>query len=189
MTDNGGDAAPSLKHLTRPSQSCSSDPLPALTPKIRIFPMQAPTHTSRTPIHTESGTYLPIWESINQQPYFITFCHATPSTMAGYLFIGMFFTLYYHLNVQYSLALHLFVAICYIPDSSLHTILLVVLEYSSIFSAAATHPISSCFGNFAFPSQTFHAYSIFGTITFIRVYIFKSDYRGASLLGSRVCLA
>ena len=99
---------------------------------------------------------------------FVNFSHTALSAMAGNLFCGMFLTLYCHFIFLTSLVYFS----GYIPSSALHAVLLVVLEHPRTFLAAVICTVSSCFTNFAFPSHTTSAYSSFGTITLIIIYIF-----------------
>ena len=86
---------------------------------------------------------------------FAIFSHTALSTMAGNIFSGIFFTLYYHCSFPASL----FVLSGYNPSSALDTVIPVVLEHPSIFLAAVVCTVSNCFTNFTFPFHTSPAYS------------------------------
>ena len=69
--------------------------------------------------------------------------------MTGNLIFGMFLAL----NCHSHLLTYLSVVSGYNPSSALNTVLLVVRQHPSTFSAAVIRTVSSCFTNFAFPSH------------------------------------
>ena len=99
---------------------------------------------------------------------FVTYTHTVLLAIAGNLFFGML--LKYILPFQNFSHSYLFLSGC-IPSPALNTLLLVVLEHPSTFSAAVIRTVSTCLTDFAFSSHASPAHSSFGTITFIRKYI------------------
>ena len=130
---------------------------PAKVSMDSVFSLLAPTS-----FHTSSTT---LSHLLPARPV-VTFSHTPLSAMVGNLFFSTFRALYCNFNF-YDMSV---LSGC-IRSSPLHTLLLVVLEHPSTFSAAVICSVSSWFANCAFPPHTSPAYYSFGTITFIIVHI------------------